>query len=101
MNDVMLSWNLTSDHDLMKCGSVSYNLTKIFNETTKIINGIDSSSSYNFTYLAPGTNYTVFIEPSNMAGMGQAFNRTIRTAPNSKCLYTLATYVYISIKNFS
>ena len=38
-----------------------------------------------FTALTPGIDYTVSVEPYNMAGSGQAYTETTRTAPNSKC----------------
>ena len=41
-------------------------------------------TSYDFTGLMPGTDYTVSIEPSSSAGSGQAYTETIRTAPNSE-----------------
>ena len=67
--------------DLIACGPVSYNVTISSEGMMMMIN----DTSYNFTRLLPDTIYTVSIEPSNMAGSGQAYTQTIRTAPNSKC----------------
>ena len=66
----------------MACGSVSYRLT-LSSDGMMIM--IINDTSYNFTGLIPGTDYTVFIEPSNMAGSGQAYTEMIRTAPICKC----------------
>ena len=72
--------------DLTACGPVSYNVT-ISSEgmMMMIMMMMINDTSYNFTGLIPGTIYTVSIEASNMAGSGQAYTQTIRTAPNSKC----------------
>ena len=77
----MLSWSVMSD--LMACGPVSYNVT-ISSDGMRVMI-MTTSTSYNFTELLPGTDYTVFIEPSNVAGSGQAYTEAIRTAPTSKC----------------
>ena len=79
LNDIILSWSVMSD--LLACGPVSYNVTISSDGMIMMIN----DTSYNFTGLLPGTIYNVFIEPSNMAGSGQAYTEMIRTAPNSKC----------------
>ena len=81
LNDIMLSWSIMSD--LIACGPVSYNMTISSDEM--IIMMMITDTSYNFTGLLPGTDYNVSIEPSNMAGSGQAYTEMIRTAPNSKC----------------
>ena len=73
----MLLWSVVSD--LIACGPVSYNVTISFGMI------MTTGTSYKFTGLPPGTDYTVSIEPSNMAGSGQVYIETIRTAPNSKC----------------
>ena len=78
LNDIMLSWIVMSD--LIACGPVSYNVT-ISSEGMIVT----TNTSYNITGLTPGTDYNVSIEPSNMAGSGQAYTEMIRTAPNSKC----------------
>ena len=70
--------------DLMTCGSVSYRLT-ISSDGMMIMMMMITDTSYNFTGLTPGTDYTVSIEPSNMAGSGQAYTEMIRTAPICKC----------------
>ena len=67
----------------MACGPISYNVTMSSSDGMIMI--LTTDTSYNFTGLTPGTDYTVSIEPSNMAGSGQAYTQTIRTAPNSKC----------------
>ena len=79
----MLSWSVISD--LIACGPVSYILT--ISPSDGMIMLLTTDTSYNFTGLLPGTDYTASIEPSNMAGSGQAYTQTIRTAPNSKCYY--------------
>ena len=79
LNDIMLSWNVMSD--LMACGPVSYTVT-ITSDGMMIYT---TDTSHDFTGLIPGTDYTVSIESSNMAGSGQAYSGIIRTAPNSKC----------------
>ena len=68
--------------DLIACGPVSYNVT--ISPSDGMIMMINDTSC-NFNGLTPGTDYAVSIEPSNMAGSGQAYTETIRTAPNSKC----------------
>ena len=82
LNDIMLSWIVMSN--LIACGSVSYNVT-ILSEGMIIRTIMTTNTSYNITELTPGTNYIVSIEPSDMAGSGQAYTEMIRTAPNSKC----------------
>ena len=77
----MLSWSVMSD--LMVCGPVSYTVTISSDGMMMMINTTDIS--LNFTELTPGTDYTVSIVPSNIAGSGQAYTGIIRTAPNSKC----------------
>ena len=72
--------------DLMACGSISYNVT-ISSDGMMMMMMMITDTSYNFTGLLPGTDYTVFIEPSNIAGSGQAYTVIIRTATNSKCYY--------------
>ena len=81
LNDIILSWSIMSD--LIACGPVSYNVT--ISPDEMIIMMMINDTSYNFTGLLPGTNYGVSIEPSNMAGSGQAYTEMMRTAPNSKC----------------
>ena len=81
LNDIMLSWSVISD--LRACGPVSYNLTISSDGMMMIMNTTDTF--YSFTGLTPRTDYTVSIEPSNIAGSGDTYTETIRTAPNSKC----------------
>ena len=81
LNDIMLSWNVTSD--LMACGPVSYTLTISSDGMIRMVNTTDTY--YHFTELTPETDYTISIQPSNSAGSGQAYTKTIRTASNSKC----------------
>ena len=76
----MLSWRVISD--LMACGQISYN---VIISPSDVMIMMTTDTSYNFTGLTPGTDYTISIEPSNMAGSGQAYTGRIRTAPNSKC----------------
>ena len=70
--------------DLMACGPVSYTVT-ISSDGMMMMMIITTDTSHDFTGLTPETDYTVSIEPSNMAGSGQAYTGIIRTAPNSKC----------------
>ena len=79
----MLSWSVISD--LMACGPVSYSVT-ISSDGVIMTTIMTTDTSYDFTGLTPGTNYNVSIEPSNMAGSGQAYTKIIRTAPNGKHL---------------
>ena len=79
LNDIMLSWSVTSN--LIACGPVSYNVTISSDGMIMMI----TDTFYHFTGLPPGMDYTVSIEPSNMAGNGQAYTETIRTVPSSKC----------------
>ena len=81
LTDIMMSWNVMSD--LMACGPASYIVTISSDGMMMMID--TTETSYHFTGLTPRTDYTVSIEPSNRAGRGQAYNETIRTAPNSKC----------------
>ena len=76
--DITISWSVTSD---LVCGPVSYILTISPDGMMMMRNII---TSYDFTGLIPGTDYTVSIEPSSSAGSGQAYTETIRTAPNSE-----------------
>ena len=76
----MLSWSVISD--LTACGQISYNVT--ISPSDGMIMMI-TDTSYNFTGLLPGIIYTVSIEPSNIAGSGQAYAVMIITVPNSKC----------------
>ena len=69
--------------DLTACGPLSYNVT-ISSDGMMMTNIISNNFTF-FTGLTPGTDYAVSIETSNMAGSGQAYTGTIRTAPNSKC----------------
>ena len=69
--------------DLMACGPVSYTVT--ISSDGMIMMMVITDTFYNFTGLLPGTIYNVSIEPSNMAGSGQAFAAVIITVPNSKC----------------
>ena len=68
--------------DLMVCGPVSYIVT-ISSDGMMMMNKTSNNFTF-FTRLTPGTDYTVSIESSNMAGSGQAYTETIRTAPNGK-----------------
>ena len=77
----MLSWSVMSD--LRACGLISYNLT-ISSDGMMMMMINTADTSYNFTGLIPGTDYTVSIQPSNSAGSGDAYTETVRTAPNSK-----------------
>ena len=77
-SDITISWSVTSDP---VCGPVSFILTISPDGMMMMRNII---TSYDFTGLIPGTNYTVSIEPSSSAGSGQAYTETIRTAPNSE-----------------
>ena len=81
-NKIMFSWNVTSD--LMACGPVSYTLTISSDGMMTMVNTTDAY--YHFTGLTPETDYTISIQPSNSAGSGQAYTKTIRTASNSKYL---------------
>ena len=80
LNDIMLSWNVTSD--LMACGPVSYTLT--ISSDGMIVMMETTTDTYHFTGLTPETDYTISIQPSNSAGSGQSYTDTIRTAPNGK-----------------
>ena len=81
LNDIILSWSVTSD--LMACGPVSYTLTISSDGIMRMVNTTDTY--YHFTELTPETDYTISIQPSNSAGSGQAYTKTISTASNSKC----------------
>ena len=73
----------------MACGPVSY-IVMISSDGMMMMNKTYNNFTF-FTGLTLGTDYTISIEPSNMAGSGQAFTETIRTAPNSKCYMYVAT----------
>ena len=72
----------------MECNEWSDSMCNYYILTISLSDGvmmIITDTSYNFTGLLPQTDYIVSIEPSNLAGSGQAYTETIRTAPNSKC----------------
>ena len=85
LNDIMLLWNVTSD--LMACRPVYYNVTISPDRMMRMVNTTDTY--YHFTELTPETDYKISIQPSNSAGSGQAYTKTIRTSSNSKYLYVL------------
>ena len=82
LNDIMLSWSVMND--LRACGPVSCIVT-ISSDGMMMMMINTTDTSYSFTRLTPGTDYTVSIEPSNRAGSGDTYTETVRTAPNSKC----------------
>ena len=83
MNDIILSWSVTSD--LIACGPVSYTLTISSDETIMMVNTTDNYCR--FTELTPETDYAISIQSSNSAGSGQSYTETIRTASNSEYYY--------------
>ena len=64
----VVSWTPSSGDPV--CGAVSYDV--IVSPSDGVIIMIINDTSYNFTALTPGTNYTVTVAAMNMAGIGEA-----------------------------
>jgi len=76
LNDIIISsLSITSDP---VCGDVSYYVRKV--DIMRIINEFP----HKLNGLTPNTNYIISILPMNNAGIGETYNKSITTAPNSK-----------------
>ena len=64
----VVSWTPSSGSFL--CGPISYDVTISPSDGVMIM--MINDTSYNFTALTPGTNYTVTVAGVNMAGVGEA-----------------------------
>ena len=65
---VVVSWTPSSGDPV--CGPISYNVMISSSDGVMIMSINDTS--YNFTALTPGTNYTVTVTAINMAGAGSS-----------------------------
>jgi len=101
LNDVIISLlNITSDP---VCGDVSYYVRKVdimrITDTMRIINEFP----HKLNGLTPNTNYIITIQPMSNAGIGEPYNKSITTAPNSKLITLNKMYVSlytVSLMNF-
>ena len=64
----VVSWDPSSSDPV--CGPVSYDVTVSPSDGVMITR--ITNTSYNLTGLMPGTNYTVIVAGSNMAGAGES-----------------------------
>ena len=72
ITNAIVSWDPSTSDPV--CGPVSYNVT--ISPSDGVVVMIINDTSYNFTALTPGTNYTVTVAGNNMAGVGES-NMTI------------------------
>ena len=70
--NVIVSWDPSTSDPV--CGPLSYNVTISPSDGVTVMRITDTT--YNFTTLTPGTDYTVTVAANNMAGVGQS-NMTI------------------------
>ena len=67
--NAIVSWDPSTSDSV--CGPVSYNVTILSSDGVLVVM-IINDTSYNFTALTPGTNYTVTVAGNNMAGVGES-----------------------------
>ena len=66
--NVIVSWDPSTSDPV--CGPLSYNVTISPSDGVTVM--IITDTTYNFTTLTPGTNYTVTVAANNMAGVGNS-----------------------------
>ena len=66
--NVIVSWDPSTSDPV--CGPLSYNVMISPSDGVTVM--IITDTTYNFTTLTPGTDYTVTVAANNMAGVGQS-----------------------------
>ena len=66
--NAIVSWDPSTSDPV--CGPITYNV--IISPSDGVVVMIINDTSYNFTALTPGTNYTVTVAGNNMAGVGES-----------------------------
>ena len=66
--NAIVSWDPSTSDPV--CGPITYNV--IISPSDGVVVMIINDTSYNFTALTPGTNYTVIVAGNNMAGVGES-----------------------------
>ena len=92
----VVSWAPSSGDPV--CGPISYDVT--ISPSDGVMTMILNDTSYNFTALTPGTNYTVTVAAINTAGVGKAdmamfYIITMTEAvPSGEFKFSVSNYIY-------
>ena len=94
--NAIVSWDPSTSDPV--CGPVSYNVK--ISPSDGVVVMIINDTSYNFTTLTPGTNYTVTVAGNNMAGVGESNMTMFNIITMTEALPSGELILYVFVMHF-